>query len=359
MSKPFCVIPFTKAFVWSDGTYKDCCTTNPAVISRVDDTFDSWWHGESLSNVRNSMQNDKDHPRCNTCTTQERIHNSSFRLAVNRETTDVTDNIYPRGWHVMLGNICNLACWSCSENFSSTIVQQKKQINALPENFVDPQQSFSAKWPDLKENILKSYDIHPVITICLLGGEPVYNKDALQFIEHLVDSGLSHATRLEITTNGTIINNKLIALLNKSNWHHISIFVSVDAIGPKAEWLRYGSKWNVVKQNIDYYRTIVNYLEIHTVVSILNINDLPMMENFCQEQKLPHNIGLVTNPDYLDIRNWDGDLSMVDYNSQYVDMIGSTKKVGTRQTLKNYIQQFTNRKPLTDVDPVLAIAIGL
>ena len=84
-----------------------------------------------------------------------------------------------------------------------------------------------------------------------------------------------------------------------------------------------------------------------------------MTENFCQEEKLPHNISLVTNPDYLDIRNWDGDQFIVDYNSQYVDMMGSTKKAGTRQALKNYIQQFTNRKPLMDVDPVLAKVIGL
>jgi sulfatase maturation enzyme AslB (radical SAM superfamily) len=359
MNKPFCVIPFTKAFVLSNGSYRDCCVTSPAVTSNLQDTFDSWWQGTALSNVRNEMNNAQDHPRCNACIVQEKIHKSSFRLAVNKEVDTVDNNAYPKGWHIMFGNICNLACWSCSERFSSTIAQHKKQINILPNDFVDPEQSFSAKWPKLKENILKSYDYHSTVNVSLLGGEPVYNKYALEFIENLVSTGRSHATRLEITTNGTILNNKLISLLNKLNWQYISILVSVDAIGTKAEWLRYGSKWEKIKENIDHYRKIANYVEIQTIVSILNINDLPTVINFCQEQNLPHNVSLLKTPEYLDITKWDGDKSMVDYSSPYVDMIGISRKVGTKELLKNYIQQFTNRTPLIDVDQSLAIAIGL
>lgn len=359
MNKPFCVIPFTKAFVLSDGSYRDCCVTSPAVISDINDTFDSWWQGTALSKVRDEMNTASDHPRCNTCVIQEQIHKSSFRLAVNKEIDIVDNNAYPRGWHIMFGNICNLACWSCSERFSSTIAQHKKQINILPDNFVDPEHSFSSKWPKLKENIFKSYSHHPTVTVSLLGGEPVYNKHALEFIEGLVTAGLSRATRLEITTNGTILNSKLISLLDKSNWQYISILISVDAIGPKAEWLRYGSKWQNVEKNIDHYRKIVNYVEIQTIVSILNINDLPMVINFCQEKNLPHNVSLLKTPEYLDITKWDGNKSMVNYNGPYVDMIGTSKKVGTREYLKKYIQQFTNRTLLSDVDQSLAKSLGL
>lgn len=359
MNKPFCVIPFTQAFVLPDGSYRDCCATAPAVISRPDDTFDTWWHGDDLNGVRDHMQSKKDHPRCNSCIVQEQIHNISFRLSVNKDFDNVSNDQYPSRWTVTVGNKCNLACWSCSEQFSSTIARHKKQINILPLDFVDPSQTFNNKWPVLKEHILKSYNFHSAITINLLGGEPVYNKHIIEFLSHLVETGLSKATRLEITTNGTIMNKKLLKLLNKARWKHISIFISVDAIGPKAEWLRYGCNWDTVNRNIDYYRRIVSYVELHTVLSILNINDLSAVEKYAQEKNISNRVTLLNNPNYLDIRSWDGDKSMINCSSKYVDMIGISSKTGTKQELKNYIEQFTNRTHLNLVDPLLATAIGI
>lgn len=359
MNKPFCVIPFTKTFVLSNGSLRDCCVTTPSVVSQPTDTFVDWWQGDKLNDIRTHMQTGDNFPRCNSCTIQEQLRESSFRLAVNKEEGLVDGSLLPRGWHILFGNVCNLACWTCSEDFSSTIAQHKRRINILPKNFVDPVQTFTSRWPDLKEKIFESYQYHPTITISLLGGEPVYNKHALEFIEHLVTTGLSHNTKIEITTNGTILNSKLIALLDKSNWKYVCVFVSVDAIGSKAEWLRYGCKWETVKQNISHYCDVVNYVEVQTVVSILNINDIPLVEEFCQSRQIPQSINILSTPGFMDIRNWDGDKSMVNYNGHYTNMIGISARPGTKQELKNYIEQFADRTHLSLVDQPLATAIGI
>jgi MoaA/NifB/PqqE/SkfB family radical SAM enzyme len=193
----------------------------------------------------------------------------------------------------------------------------------------------------------------------LLGGEPVYNKHALDFLDQLVVTRLSHKTKLEITTNGTILNPKLMELLDKSNWKYICVFVSVDAIGPKAEWLRYGCKWETIKQNINHYCDIANYVEVHTTVSILNITDLSAVKKFCQGQKIPQSFNIVSTPEFMDIRNWDGDKFTIDHSNPYADMIGISRKPGTKQELKNYIEQFADRTHLSLVDQPLATAIGI
>lgn len=359
MNKPFCVIPFTKSFVLSNGSYRDCCQTEPTLISRPGETFEDWWNGDAINNIRDQMFTAEALSQCKSCTIKEQIHGNSLRLAVNKEVESVTRGVLPQGWHIMFGNVCNLACWICSEKFSSTIAQHKKSLEILPADFVDPEQQFLQAWPTLRENILKSYQCHSTVTITMLGGEPVYNKHALEFIEHLVTTGLSKLTRLEITTNGTILNNKLLSLLDKQNWQYICVFISVDAIGAKAEWLRYGCKWSTVEQNINHYRDIANYVEIQTVVSILNINDLHAVEEFCVNARLPHSVGLVNNPTFMDIRNWDGDKSLAEHSGQYAKLIGATSVPGTKQQLKQYIQQFTNRKSLNLYDRDLANAIGI
>jgi hypothetical protein len=151
MNKPFCVMPFTKAFVLSNGSLRDCCATTPSKVSQPTDTFVDWWQGQALNDIRTHMQTGDNFPRCNSCVTQEQLHNSSFRIAVNKEEGAVDKNLLPRGWHIMFGNVCNLACWTCCEDFSSTIAQHKKRINILPKNFVDPSQTFFSRWPERKD----------------------------------------------------------------------------------------------------------------------------------------------------------------------------------------------------------------
>jgi organic radical activating enzyme len=362
-SQPFCVIPFSKCFVLSDGIYRDCCITTPATTSKVQTPFDTWWNSSDINNIRQIMWDETEPSICKTCTIGEQVHGTSFRTAVNKELPNlISQQEMPQGWHIMFGNVCNLACWTCNETFSSTIAQHKKNINILPENFVDPEQEFLKIWPDLKDNIFRSYQHHEKITISLLGGEPVYNKTVIEFLNQLVDTGLSKCTRLELTTNGTKLNNKLLAALDRSNWDYICVFVSVDAVGPKAEWLRYGTDWSVVETNIQHYLSAVHYVEIQTTLSILNLADLPSVFDFCQLHNIPNKIAVVSYPESMDIRKWNGDCSFVDRKQftdrnldQYIDLLGSTPTHNSKQVLSDYIKKFDAvRKPIESYDSALA-----
>jgi MoaA/NifB/PqqE/SkfB family radical SAM enzyme len=138
--------------------------------------------------------------------------------------------------------------------------------------------------------------------------------------------------------------------LDKKDWKYIYVAVSVDAVGERAEWIRYGSSWKDVNASVDYYINNANYVELHCLVSVLNILDLPAVVDYAESK----NIKLVTTPlqqpDYMSLMSWDGDrfdLDPAQYQTllEYLDLIGKNPQPGSAQRLSNYIAQFaTTRK---------------
>lgn len=315
--KPLCAAPFARTFFATPGIYRNCCLTAPNTSGHSGQTFQEWWTSDQLNNFRLKLF-EKELPKdCLCCHLQESSTGRSMRTEINKTVGNITEPLsVPNSWHIVFGNICNLSCWSCNENFSSTIAQHKRTLKILPEGFVDPEEQFQRAWPDLRSNILDSFSHHETIRISLLGGEPVYNRTVIQFLGELVDLGLSQRTKIEITTNGTKLNNRLMQILNKSNWNYICVFISVDAVGPKSEWLRYGSSWADVESSIDYYRKNADYLEIHTVLSILNINDLPRLYDYCKSINIPQAIIILADPDYMALQQHNHDIITVD-KSEY------------------------------------------
>ena len=354
----FCTVPSVRGFVLPDGSFRDCCATTPYVRESNKD-FKTWWLEDSrLNDLRGQLRGTTFPPQCRACELQEQGGKDSFRLAVNRAHA-IVDARHPAEWSIHFGNVCNLACWTCSEDFSSTIESHKRQEGLLQQGWVGPNMAFAERWPSLLENILLSYDHHHIVTLSILGGEPTYNPIVAQFLLGLIGQGLGARTKLEITTNGTKTNPRLAGILDSKHWHYISIFVSIDALGSKAEWLRYGSDWKDVDANTRLYASTAHHVEIHTTLSMLNLDDLCSLHDYAQELGVTHTIIPLTMPSYLSITAYDGSWSCSDpdaYRSRgldrYLDMVSSQPKPGSVQRMRDHIAQFPNRKPF-DLGAVL------
>ncbi len=362
MRKPFCVIPSVEAFSGYGSAFRNCCAADPQIDSEPGQSFESWWQDPRLQDFRARMHEQVWLPECHRCQLQEQQSGHSFRTAVNDQVTEVSD-VWPSRWNLKFGNTCNLACWTCNEHASSVIAQHKRVIGILPTGFVDPEHHFQREWPELEAAVLKSYQHHDLVTITLVGGEPMYNKTVTRFLQGLLDQGLAPRTRLEFHTNGTHVNVRLFA---DRAWHYVCVFLSIDAVGHKAEWLRYGSRWADVEHNIEFFRTVANYVEVHCTLSVLNVNDLAALDEFCQQQQLPLKIHTVTDPAFMDLTRWPGDpATLADFarlNDRgllgYYQLIGIDPDPKAAQELDKYIQQFDGlRQNLGDFDPVLQRAI--
>lgn len=359
-----CKVPFVSAFTQENKYFRDCCTTDPRLISAPNTTFIEWWSSKELNEFRDKLKSDQLPSECYRCQIQEEVHGKSFRTEINKLDINV-EELWPARWNIELGNKCNLSCWTCNEFSSSMIYEHKKNIGIV-DHSLQPNQSLFTD--ELKGNILKSYDVHDIVHLTLLGGEPLVIDELYDFLGSLKSMNLNKRTILEIHTNGTVQPTKFVKLINKFNWRYLSLFVSIDAIGPLGEWVRYGSKWNKLEQNIFVLQKISNYLEIQSVVSILNIKALANLYAYFKKLKFAHNVAIIYEPWFMDIQHWDLDPNIICDRAElaqmglekYYDLIGSKKTVGCAEQLKNYINQFDNiRKPLSQFDPLLANVLGV
>lgn len=364
-----CAVPFIEVFTNSHGGYRNCCAADPQINSDSGATVESWWHSEQLQKFRDQFDQGQLPLDCHTCSLAEKTQGTSFRTAVNK-TVDLSniDHTWPSRWNINFGNLCNLACWTCDEHNSSVIESHKRKIKILPEHSINNQVLFDQQWLDLKKAILNSYQHHQVVTLTVLGGEPLFNNTVLLFLAELVDLGLNKRTKLEFHTNATNMNTDISNMLSSQQWNYICIFLSIDAVGVKAEWLRYGCNWNKIEKNIEIFKKLANYVEVHCTLSVLNLNDLPALNQFCKDSDLLLKISPVTSPDFMSLQCWDSDpADLADRNSlrdhgfeNYFDIVGSKIKLGSRSQMADYICQFDQiRQPLRKYDDRLADAIGL
>jgi organic radical activating enzyme len=363
IDKPFCVVPFVEAFSGDRSLFRNCCAADPQIPSLPGQSFTDWQKDTRLIAFRKSMYTGQWSSECQTCRIQEEQSGSSFRTAVN-DVINMDENfgVWPSRWNLIFGNVCNLGCWICDEYSSSVIAQHKKTINILPAGFVDPEETFRSHWNTLQQDVLKSYGYHEIVTLTLLGGEPLYNKTVANFLTQLKNLGLASRTKLEFHTNGTKINKTLF----DDTWNYICIFLSLDAVGKKAEWLRYGCNWNNIAANIEIFKSVSDYTEVHCTLSILNINDLPELKKFCEASELPLKITTLTDPKFMSIFQWNGDKNLITdraYLEQsgfeyYYDLIGTRRDSDSARNLEKYIGQFDSiRKSLADYDSRLYHAI--
>lgn len=365
-----CSAPFVEVFLNPAGGYRNCCVADPQIISSPDQSVMQWWTSDEMHQFRQRLTGSVLPDDCHRCELQERNHGHSMRIALNQEHTLVSAQaLYPARWNIIFGNLCNLACWTCSENSSSLIASHKKKIGILPKNSgVSTQDKFIQQWPSLREQVLESYQHHDVVTITILGGEPLYNKLVCFFLQELIEKKLNHRTKLEFHTNATIMSKKIQRLFQSQSWKYVCIFMSIDAVGKKAEWLRYGSDWSRIQHNLPKLSCIANYTEIHCTLSVLNLGDVLQLQEFCDQNQFKLKIMPLSQPKFMCLKHWDGDpndlippdmISDQKYQ-QLISLVGKEPLPGSKEKLRKYIKSFDAiRSPLRHFDSRLADILEL
>ena len=248
-------------------------------------TAEDVMNNETLLFFKNYFNNHDNMPEaCIACINQEDKGLQSPRQRVNRKNYDQYDI---STIDVVLGNSCNLACPFCSSHASSLIDKLSRKLNASarPESWY-PLTNYnargSAQTTDVVADILSKYKVH---TLKLIGGEP-FLKENWDKIATVIDSGVCNDMHLEVTTNGTILNDDIFKKLSKTKSAHLRI--SVDSIDDNYEFIRWPHNWNKMHKNLKYLREN-NFDNIHVSVSnlvnIFNFEFLPEIEAYFSDVK--------------------------------------------------------------------------
>ena len=220
------------------------------------------------------------HPACITCTKQEKSKIVSHRGSINHVEKSNADFDFLR-LDVNLSNQCNLACVFCNSKASSLIetIMTKYEQSELPEHWKTKvvKQPKSEDIATVVADLLKSYKIK---SLKVIGGEP-FLAENWNPIEKVLDEIDCSKLELEITTNGTIMNDEIIRRLSKTKCSTIRI--SCDGINENYEFLRWPHKWKKMEKNLDFifsHKSDVLDVKISLLVNIFNFEYLPQIEKY-------------------------------------------------------------------------------
>lgn len=289
-SDTFCVNPWIHLYIGPEGDVLPCCTGNQKFpIGHIDkEDLDSIYNNKNFQILRQRMLNGQRTRECSHCWIKEDAGLPSPRKEANlkyggREIANerVLIELSPRYLDVRLNKLCNLKCRSCSPYYSSAIAQEINEI-------------YGHQWPSLNNKQRKRVlDLIVAILpgvddIYFAGGEPLLSPEHFKILNELLSLGKTDIT-IFYNTNLTQLSYKGSSFVDIwKEFQNITIGASIDAYEQEAEYLRHGTVWTIIEQNI---KTLVQHspnvhLKITSTVGFLNVESLIKLQRTWSEQKL-------------------------------------------------------------------------
>ena len=138
-----------------------------------------------------------------------------------------------------------------------------------------------------------------IVHLDINGGEPSYSKNYRRILENLPPNLLT----LRLNTNCSTVLTELKHIARRGI--EVTVTVSCDGIGPVHDLVRWPIPWSEFYKNLMTYKTMPVNLNLWTTVSILNVDDLPNIQRFAQEQGLDHSYAYLKTPVELSVGNND------------------------------------------------------
>ena len=295
-NKTFCMYPWIHLHAFPTGEAYPCCNTEMSELvgNTRNNTLDEIWHGEKMNQIRHKMLAGEKINGCNRCYEQEDNGFFSMRLSANKHFghhIGLTDNPYPPMrmiyWDIRFSNLCNLRCRSCGHIFSSQWYQDQAQLAGGDWKNQNKALNYAGRtetdmWEQLQPHL------EYVEQIYFAGGEPLLMEEHYRILDELDRRGMYHV-RLIYNTNFTHTDLKGRSVFDYwKKFHSVAVGASLDAMGPRAEYIRKGTVWSTVEQNrrdmIDICPKVDFY--ISPTLSIMNAWHLPDFHRSWADQGL-------------------------------------------------------------------------
>ena len=305
VTETICAALWSHARVTVEGTVTPCCRYNHHVHSeqpQLKDGIGKAINSDYFQSVRDRMLNGEKIKECNQCYEEEKLTGSSMRTEFNDNYARyILDEPKIRYLETAFSSHCNLACRMCNDVASS----KWKLINN-PGMKVDV---------SIDANDISYYDdtdLSELRRMKLVGGEPLLSKDHIKYLDNFISrSSNPEDITLYYNTNGTVFPNKNI-LDHWSRVKKVSITFSIDGIGGLNDYLRPGSSWSTLTNNIEKFKSLENInidFTTHTVVSNLNIFKLaPLIKWKTKIFGNPGGFFVLDRPPHLSIKNVPGEM---------------------------------------------------
>ena len=250
------------------------------------------WNGDTFRLLREALRRREFPGKCERC--RDDIYAGVQPLAkVYDSEHDIGD--WPNSLELELSNVCNYACQMCNGELSSKIRRDREQLPPIhipyDDRFVD---QVTELLPHLRY-------------VRFSGGEPMLHPILHRITDRIIEQRPD--LRIDISTNGSILNKKVRHLLDRAN---VLINVSFDSFRPEVyEEIRVHADYGKLMANLEAYQE-----HFHTHPGLLTINTNPMRANWqempdfvrwCDDRGLFLTFNTVLHPEDMSLRTLPAD----------------------------------------------------
>ena len=280
-----------------DNITKPCCSFKydpKNSVSAYDTDLATYHASDYVRSLSTQLSNGIWPTECNSCKVKEQLGKSSMREMGNRayenyDATDITLEIRP-------GNVCNFACQTCWPAASSRVTSFFQQAGFDVTTPDRPKFGIDGTANIVDYEFLDSIKDR-IKDVVILGGEPFYDKNCLAFLNWAINNLSANMT---LFTNTSIIREDIISAYPGT----LTIVSSLDAVGKPAEYIRFGTEWDVVEKTFNQLKTFknvknrvnitssaYNFYYISDVIEFL-LEDWPEVVTFgtCGEEKFKESV---------------------------------------------------------------------
>jgi radical SAM protein with 4Fe4S-binding SPASM domain len=321
-NKTFCMYPWIHLHVFPTGTAMPCCHAehigNNSLGNAQQTSLKDLWNSDRMKQLRKNMLSDTADPFCKRCYEQEKSGFFSGRNSANKHfgkhiarvdsthddgTVDDFEMIY---WDIRYSNLCNLRCRSCGHIFSSSWYQDQVKLAGKDWAQKNKVLNYAGKTEtDMWEQLIPHLDY--VEQIYFAGGEPLLMEEHYKILEELERRG-RFDVRLIYNTNFTEVKLKDRWVFDYwKKFDSVAVGASLDAMGPRAEYVRKGTLWDQVERNREKMLEICPEVDfyISPTFSILNAWHVPDFHKNWVDKGLIKpsdlNVNILQDPDYYRI----------------------------------------------------------
>jgi hypothetical protein len=254
-------------------------------------TLDEAWNSDFMIDFRKRMLNEEYIKPCETCYHLEQMGSVSKRKSYNEKFFDIHKSLVqeaidnngqlttkPIWWELRFSSICNESCRMCNPKTSSKMREEFSEfVNELPksikENTVYSIRDFN-RFGYLRDNdffIQQFYKNLPDIRYLEIhGGEPTTDSKLFEVLKKTVELGYAKNIHLHVHSNIHRLRAKDLEIWNqfKSGW----LGVSIDAYREENEYIRHGSKWSNIEQNLKMIKRLGPHWKKLITTTVMSYN---------------------------------------------------------------------------------------
>jgi hypothetical protein len=259
-------------------------------------SLENTWNSDQIKDIRLKMINGESVSSCSKCVEQESRGYKSMRESQDMEKNfaltkqDGSVDVMPTTMELHFGNLCNLKCKMCGQQYSNQIGKELIEIGKSDNDFLNwvykesgnvniwtNNLSVEYKWfqNEKIKNKLFEYISKNITNLTVIGGEPTVIPEFWEMFEYLEQKDTLKNLFVTLTTNLTNVNPKLTNWLPKlKKW---KVWASVDGIDKRTEYIRYPSNFKKICENLEFYKKLLGTngnITLSPAIQLLNIDQL-------------------------------------------------------------------------------------